>query len=149
MVLDGNMASQLSSIGNDDVVRKLAVVAEVRKGHDEIVVSHAGRAATFGRAEADADVFTDSIVVTNDELGCGIGEAVVLCRAPEHGTVLNQVICPDSDSSVFATDSYMRLNDRARANLDACVNDAKGSDLRSGCDIGVGGNYGRGMDTQN
>ena len=53
VMLDRHMARELRAVHDDDVLGELAVVADVRVRHDEVVVADARDAAAFLRAEID------------------------------------------------------------------------------------------------
>jgi len=112
------------------VIGELAIVADVRVGHDEIMVADARDAAAFRRPNVDADELADAVIRADIERRVSAAlVAQVLRRAAEHGAMLNAIVRADRDAAVAAADARMRLDDRARADLDLAFDDAVRPDL--------------------
>ena len=70
VVLDRHVARELRAVDDDDVIGELAVVADVRVGHDEVVIADARDAAALRRADVDADELADPIVRADRRAPC-------------------------------------------------------------------------------
>lgn len=148
MMFDRDVPGQLCRVRDHNVVFQFAVVAQMGEGHYEIVVADPRSASPFERTEADADVFTDAVVVADYEVGFALTEAVVLSRAAEHGAALDQIPHTDSDLTVGAADARMRLDDGVVTDRYVALDHAEWSDRSRRGDLSVGRNDRRWVDAQ-
>ena len=148
MMLDRDVTSELGRVRYDDVIGHLAIMTYMGEGHDEIVVTNSRDPAALDRAEADADILTDSIFIADHKLGFAIGEAVILGRPAEYGATLNQVPFSYHHSAVGAADPRMRFHGCIRPNDDMAFDHAIRADLGRRRNLGVRGYDGSGVNTQ-
>lgn len=130
-MLDDDVAGELSRVGNDDMIRELAIVAEMSIRHNQVVVTYTCDAPAFGCPEVDADVFADSVVVADLERRPRGPIAVILRGTAKYGSTLNQVAVADAYAAETAANSCVRLDYRACADLDGSLDDAVRSDLNA------------------
>ena len=64
-ILHRDMPPKSRSIGHDDMVANDAIMRDVRVGHEERVIPHAGQAAAFDRAPIDGDEFPNLVVIAD------------------------------------------------------------------------------------
>src|SRR6185437_109330 len=67
VVADFDMARERGIVGEDGVAADVAVVRNVRVGHDPVVVADAGGVAAFGGAAVDRDEFMEGVAVADLE----------------------------------------------------------------------------------
>jgi len=111
-LVDGAKRGQYCVLFHDDVSRKcgtiyehgvvadLAVVSDVRVGHDEGVVSDAGDAAALFRASTDGDGFADDVVVADLEADVLSFEGDVLRFEAKGGKGEDAVVLADLSGPV-------------------------------------------------
>ena len=82
VVLDRHVARELRRVHDHDVLRDLAVVADVRVRHHEVVVAKPRDASALLRAEVDAHELADPVVVADLERGVRAGLVARSCGGP-------------------------------------------------------------------
>ena len=138
VVLDRHVARELRAVDDDDVIGELAVMADVRVGHDEVVIADARDAAALRGTDVDADELADPIVRADRERRVRAAVvAQVLRRPAEHGAVLDAVVGADRHAPVATADPRVRLDDGTGADIDLALDDAVRADLRIGGDRGA------------
>ncbi len=77
-ILDRHMSAEGGGIGQDHAIPNYTIVGNVRVGHNQVVIPHAGDAAAFYRAAIDGDKFADLVVVPDFQLSglAGVGDVL-------------------------------------------------------------------------
>jgi hypothetical protein len=64
-VLYGDMASQGGGIGHNDLIAYLAVMGDMRIGHDKISMTQCGVSPSFNRGPVDSYKFSNNVFIPN------------------------------------------------------------------------------------
>src|SRR6185436_10375597 len=137
-VADGHMAGELNAVGEDGLAADLAVVRDVRIGHDPVLVCQPRDADVLRGAAADGDVLADGVVVADLDRSRLVGVLLVLRRRAERGEVEDLVALADPHRPVehdvradpgalahlhFRADHRVRADGHVAAELRARVDD--------------------------
>lgn len=147
-MLHHRMSGELRVVGDDDVVRELAVMAKMCIRHDEVAISDPRGAAALLGSQTNRYVLADTVMVADHELSVGVVVAAVLRWAAEHRAALNVVSLADGHPAEPAADTRVRLDNRVGTNLDCALNHAIRADLGQGRDRRLLGNQDSGMNAQ-
>ena len=132
------------------MVADLAVVRNVRTGHEEAVVSHPRHAVLLLRGTVDRDTFAEDVVIPDHDLGGTAAIAQILGFTADDNPRMEPVVLANRDmsgdghivdQSCTATDRDLRANDAEGTDLDIVINDGLRIDDRVlGNDSGHGPN---------
>ena len=86
IVSNDAVAGNLTAISEDTIVAHLGIMRDVAALHKEVVVAY-DRLSTFVSCAVDDYVFTNDVVVANDELGFSSIVIKVLWNSSEHRTL--------------------------------------------------------------
>jgi hypothetical protein len=129
-----DVTGQQDAVSHHHAVADVAIVGDVRAGHEEIVVADR-RFALVVQAAVDADVLANDVAVADDQPGRGAVEAEVLRWETDGGAGIN-LILDAHDRGPLDVDHRPDL--AAVANGDAGLDDGIGADLNVGADLGLG-----------
>ena len=73
-ILDGDVATHEGAVGQDAIIRHLAIMADVRVGHEEVLVTN-GRHLAGAGAAVHRDVLAENVALANHHI-----RAVAACR---------------------------------------------------------------------
>jgi len=65
MILNNDVTRQCSGVRHDNVITQLAVVADMRISHEEIVIANPGRAAASGSSAVNVYILPEDIVISD------------------------------------------------------------------------------------
>ena len=77
------MAGQIGSIGHNDIIPQFAVVRHMAVSHQEVIISYDGYTDICRRGPVDGHIFSDCIVVPDNDPGLFPFEFQILRRCPD------------------------------------------------------------------
>jgi hypothetical protein len=125
VVFYGDVAGEGGAVDENIVVAELAVVADVRVRHDEIVAAEPRGAAAFYRAAIHRGKFAKGVVVADFDSYALPGEGEVLRIAADNREGVHAIILAEARRALH--DGVM-IEDAAIAKLDFVANDGVGAD---------------------
>ena len=143
MIVHVDVSGQRSGIGEGDVVADDAVVGDVDVGHDPVVVTDPGQAATIAGAAAEGAELADHVAVADDQLGVLAVKLLVLRLAAQRGKLPDAVFAADAGG---ALDHHMRADPGVVADLHIGADDGAGADADAAPQLGLRIDVGAGVD---
>lgn len=132
-ILDVNMASQQSAIGDDHVVAKVAIVTDMAVGHEKIVGTDFGFFGKFIGA-VHGDTFAKHVSITNPE-SCGGSIVLQILRCiPDDTARVKNILFADVG---FPREMDMRTYFAMGADRDVGVDDGKRTHLNGCVHVGL------------
>lgn len=113
MVFDGDMTCRAREGGHDDVVAEAAVMCDMGIGLQHIIRADA-RLAVFPSRSVNGDVFTDEVVVSDDNGAVFVCKFQILRVFPNDRMRINVILFAHAD---ILRDDSMRSDDGAFADL--------------------------------
>src|SRR5205085_9180797 len=119
MIVNVNMPAQHGSIGNHHEAADLAIVGNMRAGHEEVVTADLSNAVFFFSSAVNGHAFTNQVVIADDDLRVAPSVAEILRITTDHYTWKEMVALanghmPHQRHVVFqlrpASDSYVRAD---------------------------------------
>src|SRR5262245_40554087 len=127
-VADLDVAADRGGLGHDDVVADVAIMRDVAIAHDQAVIADRGDRPAAHGAAMQRCVFTNDVVVADDELGWLALVGEILRGAAEADERKDGVVLAEfsvaldedvSDELGVLAELYARADDAAGADLDA------------------------------
>ncbi len=91
-IFHGDVAGQSGAVGENGLVADVAIMRDVRVGHEQAAAADGGGAAAADCAAADGDVFAESIFVADDEMGFFAGKFQILGIAADGAEGMENIV---------------------------------------------------------
>ena len=126
-IVNVNVPAEQHSVDEKRVVKDVAIVSDMRIGHQHVSVTDARPVVLLFGSSADGDSFSEEIVVADFDTGVSVGsEADILRLAANHAVRPETVSLADDD---FALHDHVAVEFGAVADRDVGANDAERSNF--------------------
>ena len=143
IIFNCDVASQRGRIGQDDVIAQDAVVSDVRRDHQKVMVSDFCMSASASGPAMDADELAKNVVGSDRKKCLFAAEFEILRLKSDSSEWKEMIVLPDGGRPF---DNHVRVKSASIADSDAIPNSAVWSDDNIGADFSFGADDGGRVD---